>query len=286
VAEGVREHRQPAPGVLLDGEVAARPGRLGARQRRVEVGDGEVERARRCYAPAVLLLGIDGCRAGWIAAEAGAPDGPPHFRLFRTFADLAGALRGRDAIACVDVPIGLSDAGRRCDAEARALLGPARASSVFTPPSRSALAGTSAAEIRALNLRATGRSLSAQALGILPKIREVDAVMTPALQERVREVHPELVFASLTDDARGLATSKKTVRGRRDRLALLPPALAAAAPSRASRPFPAAAVALDDYVDALAALVTARRLARGEARGVPAGGADRDERGLAMEIVW
>ena len=233
-----------------------------------------------------MLLGVDGCRAGWIAAEASGPDERPRFRLFRRFAEVIEALRSRDGLACVDVPIGLCDVGRRCDQEARKLLGPARAASVFTPPSRSALAGTTAAEIRSLNLRATGRSLSEQTLNILPKIREVDAALTPALQEGVREVHPELVFASLTDHGSGLATSKKTDRGRRERLALLPPALAAAAPSRAARPFPAQAVALDDYVDALAALVTAGRRARGEARRLPADGVDRDQRGLAMEIVW
>jgi len=186
----------------------------------------------------------------------------------------------------VDVPIGLCDAERRCDREARSLLGPARACSVFTPPSRSALAGATPEAARWLNLRATGRSLSAQTIGIMPKIREVDAAMTPALQLRVREVHPELVFASLSPAERGLAASKKTEQGRRERLALLPPALAAAAPSRTDRTFPASAVALDDYVDALAALVTAGRLLRGEARRVPRGGVDRDARGLAMEIAW
>lgn len=234
----------------------------------------------------MTLLGVDGCRAGWIVAEATGVGARPRFHLFPTFAQLLRAFAAPDALACVDVPIGLCDAGRRCDREARALLGPARACSVFTPPSRSALAGATPEEARRLNLRATGRSLSAQTIGIVPKIREVDAAMTPALQLRVREVHPELVFASLSPAGRGLAASKKTEQGRRERLALLPPALAAAAPSRAGCPFPAAAVALDDYVDALAALVTAGRLARGEACRVPQEGVDRDARGLVMEIAW
>jgi len=232
------------------------------------------------------LLGVDGCRAGWIVAEASGEGVRPRFLLFPTFAELLRAFADAEALACVDVPIGLCDAGRRCDREARALLGPSRACSVFTPPSRSAFAGATPQEMRQLNLAATGRSLSAQSLGILPKIREVDGAMTPALQRRVREVHPELVFASLSPAGRGLAASKKTEQGRRERLALLPPVLVAAAPSRAGRPFAAAAVAPDDYVDALAALVTAGRLARGEAHRVPEGGVDRDARGLAMEIVW
>jgi predicted RNase H-like nuclease len=178
----------------------------------------------------VMLIGVDGWRAGWIAAEASGADRRPRFHLFRTFGELVQALGTSDAVACVDVPIGLCDAGRRCDREAPARLGPGRACSVFTPPSRAALTGTTAETIREPNLRASGRSLSAQTIGIVPKIREVDGTMTPLLQRRVREVHPELVFASLSPASRGLAASKKTERGRRDRLALLPPALAAAAP--------------------------------------------------------
>ena len=234
----------------------------------------------------MTLLGVDGCRAGWIVATAPSEGARPRFSLFPTFAELLRELASGDALACVDVPIGLCDAERRCDREARALLGPARACSVFTPPSRSALAGATPEAARRLNLRATGRSLSAQTIGIVPKIREVDVAMTPALQRRVREVHPELVFASLSPARLGLAASKMTEHGRGERLALLPPALAAAAPSRTDRTFPASAVALDDYVDALAALVTAGRLLRGEARRVPRGGVDRDAWGLAMEIAW
>lgn len=233
----------------------------------------------------MLLLGADGCRGGWLAAERRGRAGP-RFLLFRTFAALAAHVRGAGALACVDVPIGLCDGGRACDAEARRLLGPARAASVFTPPCRGALAGAGAAAIRALNRRATGKSLSAQTLGIVAKLREVDAVMTLALQRRIREAHPELVFAALSPGGRGLAASKKTAEGRRARLALLPPALAAAAPDRRSRPFPAAEAALDDYVDALALLTAAARLAAGAGGRVPAGAPPRDARGLRMEIVW
>jgi predicted RNase H-like nuclease len=240
---------------------------------------------RRLLAPATCL-GIDGCARGWIIAAAGDLTETPAFHVARGFRELARGIAGARTIAGIDVPIGLADGPRRCDAEARALLGPGRASSVFTPPARAALAGRTAAEIRARNVAVTGKSLSEQALNILPKIREVDAVMTPALQKRVREVHPEVVYAALSGRGRGLATSKKLPEGRAERLALLPPTFARAAPTRADRPFPAAEVALDDYVDALAALVAALRVARGEARRLPAEGEDRDARGLVMEIVY
>jgi predicted RNase H-like nuclease len=155
---------------------------------------------------------------------------------------------------------------------------------VFTPPCRAALAGIDRSETRALNVHATGRSLSEQALGIVPKIREVDALITPSLQEQVKEVHPEVVFAALAGG--GVEERKGTEDGRRVRLGLLPAAFARAAPTRAARPYPASQVRLDDYVDALAALYVAVRLARGRALRLPRGAADRDELGLSMEIYY
>ena len=231
------------------------------------------------------LLGVDGCRGGWLVAEAKSLRTRPVFQLVERFEEIARRARRGVALACVDVPIGLAVDRRRCDQEARSTLGWPRASSVFAPPCREALRGRTAAEIRLLNRRGTGRSLSAQALGILPKIREVDELMTPRLQRSIHEAHPEVVFASLRAGA-GLAAGKKTARGRRQRLALLPPNFASAAPTSRTRPFRARDAALDDYVDALAALVAAIRLSRGRARRLPRDGEDRDERGRAMEIAY
>lgn len=230
----------------------------------------------------MILLGVDGCRAGWIAASSGLPLGRPDFQLHRSFAGVLAAVAGDEAVVCVDIPIGLVRGRRLCDVEARELLGHPRASSVFTPPCRDALVGRTAEERRALNLRSTGRSLSAQALGILPKIAEVDRSMTATLQAVVREVHPEVVFAALSPSGQGLTSRKKSSQGREERLALLPPALAAATAN--SPRFAVREVAPDDYVDVLSALVAADRLARGVARRLPASGGERDERGLSMEI--
>ena len=228
-------------------------------------------------------LGVDGCPGGWIVAEAPDVRATPRFWIAPTFAALLRRAGAGDRVTCIDVPIGLADRPRACDVVARRLLGPRRACSVFTPPSRAALAGDGPAERRALNLRATGRSLSAQSLGILDRIREVDEAMTPRLQARVREVHPELVFAAAAGG--GLADGKRTAPGRAARLRLLPRAFARAAPAPQRMPFPAGLASLDDYVDALAALVAALRIARGEGRRVPAGPIERDARGLAM-VIW
>jgi predicted RNase H-like nuclease len=233
-----------------------------------------------------LSYGIDGCRAGWIVAAARGLEATPEFSLVPTFERVVRMVESGGGITCVDVPIGLCDGRRSCDHAARAMLTSARASSVFTPPSRKALTGNGHAEERARNIAATGRSLSSQALGIVPKIREVDEVMTPALQDRIREVHPEVTFASLSDAGIGLAAAKKTRAGSDQRLALLPPAFARAVADATKRPFRREQVAPDDYIDALAALVTAIRISRGEGKRLPAAGEELDERGLRMEIVY
>jgi predicted RNase H-like nuclease len=71
---------------------------------------------------------------------------------------------------------------------------------VFTPPSRPALGAATYAEAR-LGV-AGAASLSAQAFGLAPRIREVDALLheRPALRERLVECHPELAFRRLAGD--------------------------------------------------------------------------------------
>jgi hypothetical protein len=163
--------------------------------------------------PPPLTFGVDGCKGGWIAATAPDLSSTPRFVLFERFTDLAAGAAAADGLALVDIPIGLADGRRACDGKARKLLGPRRACSVFTPPSRSALAGTDGTEIRRLNIAATGRSLSSQCLGILRKIAEADAVITPALQRHVREAHPECAFAALTPTGPGSPSRRSPPRG-------------------------------------------------------------------------
>jgi len=120
---------------------------------------------------------------------------------FAVVQSLESIVRGSatGGIVAIDVPIGLPEAGdRACDRSARRLLGVPRASSVFPAPCRAALSGSTYAEACLLNEAACGSRISRQTFNILPKIREVDGLMTPILQLRVRECHPELVFALLS----------------------------------------------------------------------------------------
>src|SRR5699024_4850937 len=94
-------------------------------------------------------------------------------------------------------PIGLPDAPKRSvDSMARRLIG-ARRSSVFPAPLRSMLDApdyTTACRIREA---AVGTRCSKQLFAIMPKIKEMDDALTPALQDRIREGHPELSFTMM-----------------------------------------------------------------------------------------
>lgn len=233
-----------------------------------------------------MFIGIDGCRGGWVAAVLDTRDGAPvRYELLTALDEVLEHARAGRATLVVDIPIGLPTAGaRRCDVEARALLGRARQSSVFPAPSRAALGGVGdyAAACR-LNEAVLGTKLSRQAFGILPRIGEMDALITPALQVAVREGHPEVVFRVLA--RRGLAASKRTAEGRAERLALLAAAGLEVAVEDARARLGRSRVAADDLLDAAACAVAARRVAAGQALVFPLATSERDERGLRMEIV-
>jgi predicted RNase H-like nuclease len=219
------------------------------------------------------VLGVDGCRGGWLAA---AVDGPEVRWLWSpAIADLLA----EPALAVgIDIPVGLPDAGvRACDVEARRLLG-RRAVTVFAAPVRPVLDCTSYADARAVLAARGGASMSAQAFGIVPAVRQVDAALSPADDERVVEAHPELAFLRLA--GRPL-DGKRTAAGVTQRLAALTPRWPNVRHLVARAPAPAA---IDDALDALACATTAERWAHGEA--VVLGDATRDARDLPMRIAY
>jgi predicted RNase H-like nuclease len=214
------------------------------------------------------LAGVDGCRAGWIVVHEG------HAEVHRDFAAVLATLPD-DAVVAVDIPIGLVDehvpGGREVDRAARTELGPKR-SSVFSAPPRWALAARTLPDARR-----RGARLTLQTLNLLPRIEDVDSVMTPELQSRVFEVHPELSFAAMAGGPPVLRP-KRSAAGTKERRALLQRA-AVRVPER-----PAGA-AVDDLLDACALAWSARRIADGTAFHLP-DTPSRDAHGLHMELHW
>ncbi|MDP6805913.1 MAG: DUF429 domain-containing protein [Rhodospirillales bacterium] len=234
------------------------------------------------------VAGVDGCRAGWIAAvrRAGADGSDAEFRLCRSFAEVV-ALANEASVVALDMPIGLLGAaergGRPCDRAARKLLGRPRASSVFLPPVRSAL--TMADDYRralAAN-RASSHArvgISKQCFALFPKLREVDTAMTPALQAHIREAHPELAFLAIAGTP--ARHPKRRAVGRAERIALLRETGLVVAAERIAD-FRGRGWGNDDVIDALALTWTAERILAGTALRLP-DPPHRDACGLAMEI--
>jgi predicted RNase H-like nuclease len=194
--------------------------------------------------------------------------------------DLIGQIdAGALAAVAVDIPIGLaSDGPRRADVEARRRLGPRR-SSVFPAPVRSVLAASTYAEACALSRSACGKAISKQLFNILPKIREVDALVTPLRQRRLFEMSPELSLAVIAGAP--MAHPKTTPAGRAERVQALGGVFGHEQIAHHVRHTPAGA-GVDDVLDAFAGAWTARRYVA--ATHLQLGG-DVDERGLRMEVV-
>ena len=210
------------------------------------------------------------------------PGSPVVFSLRLSFADVWAEAQNQGVVAVgVDMPIGLpGQERRRSDVEARELLGPRRSSLFWTPP-LCVLNAADHAEANRLSREETGWGLSIQAFHLLPKVREVRAVLNPAdlsphAKPQVAEVHPETSFAVLAGQPMG--ASKRQPDGQAERLAALEPEFDNL---DATPPLPKAAT-LDDLLDAAAAAWTARRMAAGTARILGQG--EVDATGYPMAI--
>ncbi len=229
------------------------------------------------------IAGCDGCPAGWLLASRQVKGGVVTAALAETTRDLFAALADV-AVLAIDIPIGLAEDGPRvCDVEARRLLG-RRGSSVFPTPVRPVLRATSYRDACRRSARACGKMLSKQAYSILSRIREVDAELRfrPPAVTQVREVHPELCFATMSGGS-PMAYPKRSLEGIEERLRWIERAFPGVFTAIRIR-FRESQAANDDILDALAALWTAERIRAGTARTVPRD-PPQDRHGLRMEMV-
>ena len=221
----------------------------------------------------MAVLGVDGWRGAWVGARL---DGRRVTLL--ALADVAAVLAVPDVDGiAVDMPIGLSDDGRRaCDDAARRLLGRA-GSSVFPAPLRPVLACGDYATACEVSRTASGKALSLQAWNLVPAIRALDDALGDPPTGRVVEVHPELAFRALDPAVRD---RKRSARGTVQRLRALR-AVMDVEEALATAP---AGIPMVDALDACAAAWSARRLADGQGECVGAGRTDARDR--PMRICW
>ena len=149
------------------------------------------------------VVGVDGCRTGWICVSFSGDPSTAQFAIFHEFSEIIGGFPN-DAIIGVDMPIGLpecaGEGGRGPEMLIRPLLGE-RQSSVFSIPARAAVYCDDYREACGLALEKSHppRRVSRQAFNLFPKIREVDRFIRSNLEagRRIIEVHPEFALREL-----------------------------------------------------------------------------------------
>ncbi len=166
-------------------------------------------------------LGLDGCRAGWIAISL--DEDEAGYWLLESDKEFETAIEEYDRIF-IDVPIGLEDDSyvRKCDELLRKRLGPDYRASVFNPPIRPALHAPTYGEASMISYEATDKKISIQAWNITPNIKLIDQLLqeNEDYREKVFESHPELLFQILNGGS-SILQKKATKKGIRHRLGLL-----------------------------------------------------------------
>ncbi|MCX4186481.1 DUF429 domain-containing protein [Methylophaga sp. OBS4] len=236
----------------------------------------------------VGYAGVDGCRGGWFVTLLGCREDTVQtvrYELCQHFDEVV-KLVARSVMVTVDMPVGLLEqalpGGRMCDRAARRLLGPRR-SSVFSPPARPALA---AYPDYAAAVAVNGAGISLPAWHILPRIGEVDSCMTPRLQRRIMESHPELAFMSLAGSP--MSHSKKSREGLVERMGWLRQHFGRHEPDVQAlrKHFGRQRLAEDDILDACVLALVARRIRLGLGARLPGQNVPVDSKGLRMEIWY
>jgi predicted RNase H-like nuclease len=211
------------------------------------------------------VLGADACPAGWVGVvlSPGGLRAVVHSEIGGLVA-LAAAAGPLHAIA-IDIPIGLADSGpRQADLLARKAAGP-RYASVFLTPVRAALRAETYAAALAVSRELTGRGISSQSYRLRAKILQVDNWRQETLTCPVVEAHPELSFAAMAGAP--LRDSKSSWAGVVRRHQLL---AAQGIELDSDLGLSGLQVGVDDVLDAAAVGWTARRVAAGAARRLPA----------------
>lgn len=234
-------------------------------------------------------VGIDGCRNGWIAAIL--DNGILQIERYETILDIMREFPTADAYL-IDMAIGLperfEEAEKRPDKAARKELGK-HGSTIFPIPCRQAIMVDPndpqvVAKMRELNRSVLRKSLSAQSISIIPKIRELDEFLDDQREYKnvLCESHPELCFTRLNGKA--VIMKKKTAEGLEERRSILEKYFEKGmmdgiqVRARELRCMP------DDIMDAACLAVSAALKAHGMCETIPEN-PQKDAKGLLMQMI-
>ncbi len=232
-------------------------------------------------------IGIDGCKKGWFLVIL--KDKSWEVDVVEKVQDLSKYATDKNDVVVIDIPIGLTNnkTERECDLEARKILGSKRSSSVFRVPCEDAVYCTTYDECSVKNFEITGKKVSAQGWGIVPKIREVDAyIKRHKPSYTLIESHPEVAFWSL-NDYRDLSHGKKEDDGIKERLNILKSHQKNVEEiyKDARQKFSRKDLASDDIVDAICMAVIAYYKSNNLVKSLPEA-ESKNQRGIDMKIYY
>jgi predicted RNase H-like nuclease len=234
-----------------------------------------------------MYIGIDGCRAGWFVVcldrrnKYKADIFTDIYTIWKKYSDAKSIF--------IDIPIGLpgkETINRKCDLEARKILGPGKGASVFPAPCRLSVYARNYRDANYLNRKIIGKGLSYQVWNIIPKIKELDVLITSNsnVKNLIRESHPEVCFWSMAGNV--MKNSKKTVDGIRERLRVLKLVCSKSEEifNYALNKYKRKYLGKDDILDAISMAITASG-SIDDLISVPEN-SQFDSKGIQMEIVY
>ena len=242
----------------------------------------EFEAPENKLATTGMYIGVDGCKGGWIASVY--DRGSFEIKKYFSIEELVEANKNYNELL-IDMVIGLQSNKYevRPDNAARALI-PGRTSTIFAVPARQAVYADTREQIREANKNALGKDLPAQAIAIIPKMRELDEFLqeNPTHKNRLKESHPEVCFSRLNGSV--VMSRKADGEGITERVGIIKqymPEITEEYIYQEAKRFKCNA---DDIVDSIVLCITANLTAQGKTDVIPET-VQEDVTGLKMQMT-
>lgn len=242
----------------------------------------EFEAPENKLATTGMYIGVDGCKGGWIASVY--DRGSFEIKKYFSIEELVEANKNYNELL-IDMVIGLQSNKDevRPDNAARALI-PGRTSTIFAVPARQAVYADTREQIREANKNALGKDLPAQAIAIIPKMRELDEFLqeNPTHKNRLKESHPEVCFSRLNGSV--VMSRKADGEGITERVGIIKqymPEITEEYIYQEAKRFKCNA---DDIVDSIVLCITANLAAQGKTDVIPET-VQEDVTGLKMQMT-